>query len=377
MKKNLLLAALTLSAGLAFAQNTFPTSGNAGVNTTTPAYNLDVNGTFNANSISLGKQLVLPQVPSTPERGIFNLILPALRSGKRLHSDEQFNNGTNSCVLYNNAGNGNVTLNRVAVTGAPNTSGYCLEITHTGAAAPGLGGYYQPAMSGANKTLVQLFRAKIPVGYTLNFASNLLGTGFVRQWLTGNTGTGKWEDYAIMIVCGYTGTFSTGGYVFLTGDTPTVSTPLVWQVASSAVYDLSDLKDNTIQNQQTTDQLADLRITGNGYMGGNVGIGTADTKGYKLAVNGNAVFNKAVVKLYGNWPDYVFSKGYELPSLTTLKEYIDKEQHLPHLPAANQVEASGIDLAENQRALVKTVEELTLYIIQLKAEIDALKAQVQ
>jgi hypothetical protein len=37
------------------------------------------------------------------------------------------------------------------------------------------------------------------------------------------------------------------------------------------------------------------------------------------------------------------------------------------------VQASGIDLAENQKALVKTVEELTLYILQLKAEIDVLK----
>src|SRR5690606_19499435 len=39
---------------------------------------------------------------------------------------------------------------------------------------------------------------------------------------------------------------------------------------------------------------------------GNFGIGTTDTKGYKLAVNGNAIFTKVKVKPFAGWPDYVF-----------------------------------------------------------------------
>jgi len=39
---------------------------------------------------------------------------------------------------------------------------------------------------------------------------------------------------------------------------------------------------------------------------GNVGIGTTDTKGYKLAVNGSGIFTRVVVKSYANWPDFVF-----------------------------------------------------------------------
>jgi len=374
MKKTFLCAALALSASISFAQNTFPTSGNAGVNTTSPAYNLDVNGSFNANSLYVGKQLVLPSVSTTADRGAFNVLVAALRSAKRMHPDEQFTNGTNSCSVYNNSANSNVTLSRLPISTAPSTSGYCLQLQHTGVASPGIGGFQQLGMSGANKTLVHGIRAKVPVGYTLNYASNALGTGSSRQWLTNNVGTGKWEDYAYMVVCGYAGPFGTAGYVFLTGDTPTVANPVYWQIASSAIYDLTDLNDNNIQNQKSMDQIADIRITGDGFMGGNVGIGTTDTKGYKLAVNGTGMFTKVMVKSYGNWPDYVFSPGYELRPLSELESYIQNERHLPYIPAEKQVQTTGIDLADNQKALVKTVEELTLYILQLKKEIDTLKA---
>jgi hypothetical protein len=110
---------------------------------------------------------------------------------------------------------------------------------------------------------------------------------------------------------------------------------------------------------------------------GNVGIGVKDTKGYKLAVGGNIIAEQVVVKLQGDWPDYVFHPGYKLPSLASVEHFIKKEHHLPHMPAGREVKSSGIDLAENQKALVKTVEELTLYVIQLKAEIDALKTTRQ
>jgi hypothetical protein len=48
---------------------------------------------------------------------------------------------------------------------------------------------------------------------------------------------------------------------------------------------------------------------------GNVGIGTSDTKGYKLAVAGSLIAESVKVKLQGAWPDFVFEKTYKLPSL--------------------------------------------------------------
>ena len=95
----------------------------------------------------------------------------------------------------------------------------------------------------------------------------------------------------------------------------------------------------------------------------NVGIGTNDTKGYKLAVNGAAIFNTVKVKPTDLWPDYVFRKGYKLPGLGELEQYIQKYRHLPGVITAREAEQKGIDVGENQATLLKKVEELTLYLI--------------
>jgi hypothetical protein len=103
---------------------------------------------------------------------------------------------------------------------------------------------------------------------------------------------------------------------------------------------------------------------------GNVGIGTTNTQGYMLAVNGTAIATAMTVKLYANWPDYVFKKDYQLPPLTEVKTYIDKNQHLPDMPSATEVASDGLNLGEMDRILTKKVEELTLYLIQLKEEMN-------
>lgn len=101
---------------------------------------------------------------------------------------------------------------------------------------------------------------------------------------------------------------------------------------------------------------------------GSVGIGTTDTKGYKLAVNGNGIFTRVVVKTYNNWPDFVFNPGYQLPSLAELSRYVGEHRHLPEMPSAGDVEQEGVDLGEMNKKLLQKVEELTLYIIDMKKE---------
>ncbi len=70
----------------------------------------------------------------------------------------------------------------------------------------------------------------------------------------------------------------------------------------------------------TSNNVEKMRIQDNG----NVGIGTTDTKGYKLAVAGNMVAEQVTVKLQASWPDYVFKKDYSLMPLSELKTYISK-----------------------------------------------------
>lgn len=110
---------------------------------------------------------------------------------------------------------------------------------------------------------------------------------------------------------------------------------------------------------------------------GSVGIGTTDTKGYKLAVNGSAIFQKVKVKNYSAWPDYVFRPGYNLPSLTAIENFIREYQHLPGMPSASDIAKNDLDLGEMNRKLLEKVEEQMLYILELNKELQALKGKVK
>ncbi len=101
---------------------------------------------------------------------------------------------------------------------------------------------------------------------------------------------------------------------------------------------------------------------------GNVSIGTKDGQGYKLAVKGHMIAEEIVVKLHANWPDFVFTKDYGLMSLDEVASFIEENNHLPNIPSANKVSEEGINLGEMDAKLLQKIEELTLYVIQLKKE---------
>ncbi|SDW58088.1 hypothetical protein SAMN05444410_1049 [Hydrobacter penzbergensis] len=105
-----------------------------------------------------------------------------------------------------------------------------------------------------------------------------------------------------------------------------------------------------------------MRITS----GGNVRIGT-NSPTEKLSVNGNIRTQKLIGTQLG-WSDYVFDKNYKLRSLQNLETYINQNKHLPDVPAAKEVEEKGISVGDNQALLLKKIEELTLYVIDLKKE---------
>ncbi|HEU4555608.1 MAG TPA: hypothetical protein VFS25_22370 [Chitinophaga sp.] len=110
---------------------------------------------------------------------------------------------------------------------------------------------------------------------------------------------------------------------------------------------------------------------------GSVGIGALDTKGYKLAVNGSAVFTKVKVKAYTGWPDFVFEKDYTPMSLADLEQFVKQNKHLPDIPTAQDVQENGQDLGEMNKKLLQKVEELTLYIIQLQKNSEAQLKMIQ
>ncbi len=107
--------------------------------------------------------------------------------------------------------------------------------------------------------------------------------------------------------------------------------------------------------------------------GGKVGIGTTDTKGFELGVNGKIAALEVKVALYDNWPDYVFEKDYKLPTLKEVEKHIQEKGHLKDIPNAGEVKKDGIFLGEMNAKLLQKIEELTLYTIQQEKEITSLK----
>ena len=166
----------------------------------------------------------------------------AMSQGRMLYRDASFASGLNGISVYNNAANGKVTISRVSdVTGNPNSSGYCIKITSTGAAAPGYGGFTFFTPAKVNRVLVARFIANIPTGYTVNFATNSLGNGSSSKWLTDNVGTGKWIEYAYKVIYGSSGSLGITMYFYLKdGATPTDTNPLIWYLCYATVFDVTD-----------------------------------------------------------------------------------------------------------------------------------------
>lgn len=129
----------------------------------------------------------------------------------------------------------------------------------------------------------------------------------------------------------------------------------------------------------TSTPQAKLDVNGNIYSNGKVFIGipdgstTSNIANYSLAVDGSALFTKAVVKLKSSWPDYVFHADYKLPRLSEIESFIKQNGHLPEMPTAADIEKNGIDLGENQASLLKKIEELTLILIELEKKVEKLE----
>jgi hypothetical protein len=124
----------------------------------------------------------------------------------------------------------------------------------------------------------------------------------------------------------------------------------------------------------------DLIVEGNIVSnGGKLGLGIApnDMKGdYNLWVARGIMTERIKVAVSGtiDWSDKVFDKSYVLKPLDQVEKFINKNHHLPDVPSASQlVEDKGYDVQKMDATLLQKIEELTLYLLELKKENNELK----
>lgn len=157
----------------------------------------------------------------------------AMAFGKMLYRDPTFVEGSNGISVYNNSGNGTVTITRTSSSTVPNDSGKMLTIKNTGTASPNCGGFTFATTCGYRKIFITRIIAKIPVGRDITFHTNSMGTGGTQKWLTPTKGTGDWQEYICKVYCG-TSNFSSTHFFAITG-----AYNVTWYLAYATVFDVT------------------------------------------------------------------------------------------------------------------------------------------
>lgn len=118
---------------------------------------------------------------------------------------------------------------------------------------------------------------------------------------------------------------------------------------------------------------------------GNSSIGFGDDKNSKwfqirndktVRIDGKVYATEIEVKI-NVWSDFVFNSDYKLKPLDEVEKFIIENKHLEGIPTAAEVCEKGINIADMNAVLLQKVEELTLYLIELKKDNDILKAKVE
>ena len=382
-------------------------TGNVGIGTTTPPYKLSVVNSAQTNGMTTGVSATQTQVNSG-EMGD-----GALQIGYNLTSISNNNQLVTRALVLGNTNNltaGGAILNMRGIELINNTNSgtsttdldaiYIGNGTSTGNVINNRGvfvrnmqGTNQAAfavtpLAGTNHTYALLGEMMIPVG---NFGIYSSGPND-QNYLAGNTsigsrnitsmfnvGTGaQFQVSSTGAITSTSGINSSGSYVqsgslanSFTG-TSSFSNP-----TNSALFTGGNVGIGTA----TPNSNAKLDVNGNIYCANTIYVGAADASttsqinGYALAVNGAAIFNKIKVKMYNSWPDYVFEKAYKLMPLSKLKKFVETNKHLPEMPVADEIKKDGIDVADNQKLLLKKIEELTLYMFELNKKVEIISKE--
>ncbi len=114
-----------------------------------------------------------------------------------------------------------------------------------------------------------------------------------------------------------------------------------------------------------------------GKVGINIDNNYSGDYDYTLAVNGGILTTEVYVKEVTEWHDYVFSNAYQLMPLSELNEFVHTNGHLPDLPSEKEIVGNGYNMVEMDGLLLKKIEELTLYTIELQRQLHTQKIIIE
>jgi hypothetical protein len=157
----------------------------------------------------------------------------------------------------------------------------------------------------------------------------------------------------------------------------------------------TQIANNEINHTGNGSLLLGSRNTANTILqpnGGRVGVGNSNPKSAldvngavsakELSVSGaasagsltvdGAIRAKLIILPDGGGADFVFAEGYRLRPIAEVETFIRENGHLPDVPPAAETASRGVMVAEMLKTQLQKIEELTLYVIGLKKENDAL-----
>jgi hypothetical protein len=144
--------------------------------------------------------------------------------------------------------------------------------------------------------------------------------------------------------------------------------------------DDQNVLDNTIAKNKTLMVRWNSALPGTSTFKGQVIIGK-ETQGwgphtdFRLSVDGKLVAQEIIVTM-NDWADYVFNENYKLLPILEVEDYYKKHKHLPGIPSEKDMIESGNNLVETDKMFMRKIEELTIYNVELKKELDQLKAEI-
>lgn len=309
------------------------------------------------------------------------LLIPRMTSGERIaiaapaNGLMVFDISTNQCWLYNGSAwnplSAGSTTNywSVNANGINNNTGTNVGIgTNTPNNRLQIGTYSSPSISGNDIAIgngtqaMSFYQSATNSGwYTTNNFALLPGVGG-----TGNVGIGTGTPLARLHIAGNAKIDGNNTLEFGAGIAgKEVSAGKIGYQSFGTFTALDIVGAGTGANRKIK-----FWNEGGASFSGNVGIGT-DNPTFKLSVLGTIRSTEVVVET--GWADYVFDKEYQLPLLCDLEKFIKEYKHLPGIPTAAEIEKNGLQLGDTQKKMMEKIEELTLYVIALKKEIDALK----